>query len=999
MGRIGDLCPWLVAFCAVLGAEQPAVRVFTTDDGLARNWINQIYRDSKGYLWFGTRGGLSMFDGLQFTNYAIAEGLPHPNVTNILETRSGDYWIATMGGLCRWPSRSASPRRTTRPHFEPVLLGQNGEAVSVLNLLQDHSGALWIGTQSGLYRVQPDQSRLAPELVPLGTSDRPEIEGIAEDFQGRLWIATSAGLFRRIPSGSVQAIARLMPGVDTPHAILFDGNGTLWLGGPHGLAALGIDTEPPRLRIAYRKIADRALIVDAIHRAADGTLWLGSFGLIHFYPDSGSFESYPSSEVLGTQSISSIAEDVEGNLWIAVQPLGAARIPRERLYFYTEADGLESRKVQGLFLTRRSEVVAVSGFHLTLNRFNDTMFEHITPALPKSVVYLGWGHGPIALQDRTGDWWMATGNGVVRYTGVEDMRGLASRIPRLYSTGEGLPDPVVLRLFEDSRGDIWAGTYRGLGRFNRRDGRWTGYPGSVLLGNGGDVAPVHAIAEDRSGTIWAGVYPSGLYRLRDGRFQPVRAGVPPGSINFLFTDRRGWLWIATTQGGLAVMEHPEDSLPAIRVYNRQRGLSSDSTHCITEDHLGRIYVATAFGVDRLDPSTGRFQHFTTANGLPPAEIERLLCDRQGAIWFASNFGLARLIPQADDITNPPPPLLRSLRADGVPLLTAELGQRDFPGLELRPGQGNVEIDFFALHFRLGEKLRYQYRLTAVDRDWNQPVESQSAHYARLAPGRYRFEVRAVNDGQLASSQTASVSFRLLAPVWQRGWFQAAILVAALLAALALHRLRTEHLLQLERVRTRIATDLHDDIGASLSQMAILSEVIARRAGGSDSTLVQNYATKIAAIARELIDSMSDIVWTINPGKETLADLEQRMREFAGEMLLPRNIGLDFETAPADSKTPVGIEARREILLIFKEAIHNVVRHSGCTRTRVLLEYREGHLLLEVRDNGCGFAGRPGEGNGVCNMRRRADAIQGQLEFHSVEGEGAIMKLVVPLFGA
>jgi signal transduction histidine kinase len=221
----------------------------------------------------------------------------------------------------------------------------------------------------------------------------------------------------------------------------------------------------------------------------------------------------------------------------------------------------------------------------------------------------------------------------------------------------------------------------------------------------------------------------------------------------------------------------------------------------------------------------------------------------------------------------------------------------------------------------------------------------------------------------------------------------------LLAAFALHRMRTAQLLQLERVRTRIATNLHDDIGASLSRMAILSEVIARRAGGSDSALVQNYATKIAVIARELIDSMSDIVWTINSAKETLADLEQRMREFAGEMLLPRNIGLDFETAPAGYQRPVSIEARREMLLIFKEAIHNVVRHSGCTRTRVPLEYRDGRLLLEVRDNGRGFDGRPAEGNGIGKMRRRADAIRAHLEFRAVQGEGAILKLAVPLSGA
>jgi signal transduction histidine kinase len=377
----------------------------------------------------------------------------------------------------------------------------------------------------------------------------------------------------------------------------------------------------------------------------------------------------------------------------------------------------------------------------------------------------------------------------------------------------------------------------------------------------------------------------------------------------------------------------------------------------------------------------------------------LLCDREGGIWFASNFGLARLIPEVDEAVEPPVAMLRSVRVDGIPLLTEELGRKEFPALELRPSQGNVEIEYSALHFRVGEKLRYQYRLGGTGTAWSAPSESQSAHFSRLTPGRYRFEVRAVNDAGVASPQNAAVSIRLLAPVWQRAWFEAAILLTVIFAAFALHRMRTAQLLRLERVRTRIATDLHDDIGASLSQMAILSEVIARRAVGGDPILVQANAVKIAAIARELVDSMSDIVWAINPAKERLSDLELRMREFAGEMLLPSNIALSFEAVTAGFETAVEMNTRREILLIFKEAIHNIVRHSGCTMVRVRLECRDDQLLLEVYDNGRGFCGEPQAGNGIGNMRRRAKNLGGTLELHFSDGEGVTLSVAAPLRSA
>jgi signal transduction histidine kinase len=344
-------------------------------------------------------------------------------------------------------------------------------------------------------------------------------------------------------------------------------------------------------------------------------------------------------------------------------------------------------------------------------------------------------------------------------------------------------------------------------------------------------------------------------------------------------------------------------------------------------------------------------------------------------------------------------IVSGLRIRGVPRRISELGETQVEQLELPPDQNQVQIEFVGLDFRPAAALQYQYKLESEDSDWSAPSSERTVNYASLAPGSYRFFVRAVSADGVASGSPATIAFAVLAPVWRRWWF---LSLAALLAAGAIYALylyRIGQLLAVERIRTRIATDLHDDIGSCLSQITILSEVSRARLNSNDPRQVEPLS-KIAEISRALADSMNDIVWAINPARDRLTDLVWRMREFAGDLFIPRDIELVFEAPAADQDLRLDLEARRQFFLIFKECANNIARHSGCSEVKFRFAVEAGRLVLQADDNGKGFnvreASRGAGGQGLTSMRLRAERLGGTVTLHSAEHQGTTLTVCIPL---
>jgi signal transduction histidine kinase/streptogramin lyase len=606
----------------------------------------------------------------------------------------------------------------------------------------------------------------------------------------------------------------------------------------------------------------------------------------------------------------------------------------------------------------------------------------------------GWKKEHVTLQTRRGDWWVASGNGVYHFPAADGLDSLRTARPlAFYTIGHGLAARLGFNLFEDSRGLVWISTIgpdHGLARWSPSDGQMRDLAGSAGLPNVSTRLAL-SFAEDSTGSVWIG-FNGALTRYRDGRFVTFEAadGVPPGRIWEILVARTGTVWLASAVSGLIRVDDAAADHPRFRSFMMKVGLSTNSVQIVVDDLAGNIYTGGNHGIDRLNPATGEVTHYTTDDGAAPGPLRSAFRDRQGMMWFGTEFGLTRLDPSSGPRTAAvgPAVFISGVRVGGVLRRVSVLGERTISLPDLSPSEKEVTIDFSALRFFVGESPRYQFRLSGADNDWSAARDDRSITYANLGPGPYTFLVRAIGATGAMSAEPASVSFTILAPIWRRWWFIALVVVAVGLLGRAVYQRRVARLLELANMRTRIASDLHDDIGANLTRIALLSDA-AQNNNGHDGS--------IGRIARESVATMADIVWAIKPERESLIDLTRRMRQQADDLFVPRDIELRFNAPATEANVSLPIDLRRDVLLFFKETLTNVARHSQCSRVEIDLSLDGPCLRLVVIDNGGGFDPKAEyQGQGLRSLARRAANLKAAFSIVSEPGRGTTISLCVPL---
>ena len=608
---------------------------------------------------------------------------------------------------------------------------------------------------------------------------------------------------------------------------------------------------------------------------------------------------------------------------------------------------------------------------------------------------------PVMLQAHGGEWWVRTGQGLFRFPPGRRAADLStSRPDAAFTRKRGLLDNFMHPVYQDSNGDVWFAAWHPSTGAHKLY-RWNSATDSVQSvptsgASSLDYKSVTAIAEDRSGQLWVGSEEGGLVRGGSRGFSEV-GYLTAEPVQALYFDQTGRLWISSFDRGVTRVDDPGSKRPRFRSYDTSSGLSSNHVWCMTDDRFGRMYFGTGSGIDRLDPVTGSIRHYTTSDGVARGAVKAAYHDRSNALWFATSSGISRLIPVPDLESPSPVILISALRIMGAPHPTSEMGETCIRGLSLPPGRNGVEIEFFGLDFSPNTRHRYRYKLEGADHDWSPLTDQRSVNFAKLAPGSYRFMVRAVNTDGVSSPQPATVEFTVMKPLWAQWWFFAAMAITAVAVAYGTYRYRLAQFVKLEGVRARISADLHDDIGASLSQIAVLSEVARAVLDEEAHSAAAGPLAEITTISRDVISSMSDMVWVVNPRYDHLSDLTARIRRFAGEVLGPRDVDLRFHAPAAGPDPLLTAEVRRHFLLIAKEAIHNIVKHSGATEAHIEIELHTRRLMLRVSDNGRGFDSvAPQQGNGLMNMRRRARWLRGCAELDTSPGNGAVVTITAPL---
>lgn len=975
---------WAVAIAAwasPASAERLAIRAFTSAEGLAHDHVHCLVPDSRGFLWLCTAQGLSRFDGRRFVTYGTAHGLRETYVNDAIETRTGDLWVATNGaGASRLDVRSA--------RFVEHAIGASTASNRVNTILEGGDGQLWAGTDDGLF-VRGGDGAFRPVDVP-GPRPLP-VRSLAREG-GAILVATRHGLFRIDPSGVVARVPGPSGSANT-HSVRADGKGRLWTGQEKGLRVYDSVTGAPDPSVPLQERFGDG-IVRVVFRRADGRMLAGghSDGGLHEWTGDR-LRTYTAAHGLSDLVVTALAEDRAGNLWIGTETGGVMRLAAGGFVSFGVADGLGHRRVVSMFETAGDELVVLTSMR-HLNRLEHgaagDRFRSVQPGLPVAPSIQSV-HS--AIQDRSGGWWIATPQGLAHYGPVPGLDALArSRPLAFYSARDGLAGDDVGRPYEDARGDIWVTTPGAtVSRWERATGTFHRYGVAEGLPAG---SAVMAFGEDAGGTLWVGLREGGVARLADGRFEAfgAAAGFGRAMTRSLHRDGRGRLWAATTGDGLVRID-TSTATPRFTRYTTAEGLPTDHIRCLTDDAHGALYLGTAIGVVRFDPGGGAITRYTTADGLAQNEIQAAYRDRSGALWFGTMDGVSRLVAPPARVAATPPALVAGVAIGGTARPIGALGLPDVPSFTVGPGAGGVRIDYFAADLSPDARGLFEYRLRGADDAWSAPTTRDFVEYPALSPGRYRFEVRAA--GADASQPPASVAFVVEPPLWRRGWFLALAAGAIGMGAFRLHRLRVRRLVELERVRTRIATDLHDDVGSSLSQIAIWSEVAARDSGEPG---IREALGGIASACRETVDSMGDIVWAINPSHDRLGDLVHRMRRFASDVLTARDVAFRFDATLPDD-VALGADLRRQVLLVFKEAVNNAVRHAGATRAEASVALAGGRLRVTVRDDGRGFEpSQRNEGHGLASMAARAAALGGMLDVRSAAGQGTTVSLDVPVAG-
>ena len=979
-----------LALSAPAWAERLPVRAYTVDDGLAGDEINTILQDSRGYLWIGTDTGLSRFDGTRFVDYDSRQGLPSPHVTALLEAANGSLLVGTTGGLARLDLAPASASQIFKPAS-----GAARRLGRISDLLADGNTA-WLAdsTSGGLFRLRPSGDLIGPEKgisVAAGTS-------LAPDGAGGLWVGGPAGLLHRLAEGrwiEVPVLPRSQaPGI---MALLLDSHHRLWIATADALYVLKPGGEVSRFDSASGFAGLRRS--GSLLQTRDGRIWMTTTAGLTVY-DGQELRTYTRRNGLLPDELTGLAEDRDGNLWVGTRSHGLMRLAHNGFVTYGSTEDGGGPGVGQIFEDRQSNLYVWGGdrLHSKLFVFDGEQLQDVTPAVIERAGPPGRGRHQIVMPDASGEIWLGTAAGLWRLPRVEKpaalKRGPAAFWKAMAEMGE------ISRLFEDAQGRLWVASLgaQNLSLFDRGRGRFTAVAPVERLGRG---AP-SAFAEDADGNPWIGFSSGGVARLHGGAADLFLTGgdVPAGSINDLFVDSRRRLWVASASGGVTRMEDLNSPQPRPAAYTVAQGLSSDRVLCVTEDRQGMIYLGHGRGIDQLDPQTGRIRTLTAADGLPSRVVNVAFRAHDGSLWFGTPSGASRYLPETPRVEAPPPIFLSAVRIGGVPLALPPLGLHDFSGLTLPPDRNQLEVRFTGISFANGAGLRYQYKQDGPAFQWSEPRAERSVLLGNLAPGRYRFLFRAVTPGNVASPAPASLAFTLMPPYWQRWWFVLLAASAAAAVGWSLHRAQVARLLELERVRTRIAADLHDDLSSSLSRISILSGV-GRSRVSDPQALEATVFDQIGETARELIEATGDIVWAIDMRRGDLESLLARIRRFAGDLLEARGVSVLFAGPPRAAEIALRPETKRELYLVLKEALHNTCKHAQARTVWIEVAASGRELVAEVRDDGVGFSGGGASGNGhsgngLRNLKERAARLGGTLAVDSRPGEGTRVRLSLRL---
>jgi ligand-binding sensor domain-containing protein/signal transduction histidine kinase len=1008
-------------------AQEPSLYFdkITTQNGLSHNKVNCIMQDRRGFIWLGTDDGLNRFDGKNFLKFRSRPNdsttLSGNIITGILEDREGIIWIATAdGGLSRYDYR-LPPRQQFRQ-----------------------------------YRHQPQNASSIPVNI---------INGLLEDGYGYLWLATSGSSAIRFDKKSGKFDLPVKGGIRTAMALAMDRNGSVWAGRQGG-GILKIDPrnlayeEDNRYKDLYAKLPHAA--VTALFTDAQKNTWVGSWdkvlyrygrdGKAEVFRNSGSPSSFPNDEIL------SFAEDAAGRIWMGGSGKGLHIFDKRTSRFYnysydpSQEGSLPDNRVNCIFIDKEGQVWIGTNKGVCIN--NPAKQQFVQTFLGKKSTT-----EPVTIydfyEDGQGRIWIGTSEGIyIRETnGALTHKPLAYRGRKLHATC----------FYRDVDGSFYLGTNFSLFKYDASAN------GLSLLPNTEKDGVMRTLIESRIVSITRDtiegnpvllVSPYGHFisyydlarkqwvsRLDSSRNIIQKFNLKDNLVRKIEKTGGGSIWLATVTKGLGSWKKTPS--PHVEFFGNVPGNSaspaSNNIYDMAEDAGGNLWISTyGGGLHYFETRTGKFRQIASSNNL----IEGLQTDHHGNVWMISNGDLHRYDPRRSShasydlpdlqksggvkgtmfrdsrgrlyaagsnyfISFHPDSIRETRREPEVHFTDFSIFNNSYSHLlqqdeiRLTHRQNYFTIEFAAPYYSAGGEVHYSYKLEGFDRDWIDAGSRNYVPYPNLEGGEYVFKVRASSAVGGWNKEFASLRIVIVPPFWKRPWFYVLCALIATALAYMAYRYRINEILKRQAIRNRIAQDLHDNVGSTLSSISVYSQVARIYHDRHNEEDLHKTLEKISDTSGEMISELNDTVWAINPRNDNMKIILQRMESFARPLLAAQNMQFQMDCDPGVASANLDMEKRKNFYLIFKEAVNNSLKYSGCTKLVMTIRQRGKDVEMKIADDGHGFdltktsegyksSDVFGGGNGLKNMQLRARQMNGRLKITSRPDEGTVIELSFPI---
>jgi len=962
-------------FLIQLNAQTLPFEKYTSKNGLVSDRITAIAQDDKGFMWFGSYFGISMYDGVQFKKANLPIQQQNKYVTSLLSANKKIYaGFLFGGGLAEFENGQ------TRSYF---IKGKDSVAANDFVCMYDNGdGSILLGNTAGqLYSFKNGSFSFLYNL-PINAGLYPH--SIQKDKFNSIWVGSEQGLY--VLPQPYRKVFHLFP-KDNVFSLTKSKN-EIWLARTNGVSttiqsASGLDID----KIVDLKTQNQLTQIkpSGFYGNRQWGLWLINInkGLVNI--NNGQIRQFNVS-IDPTTDINSVFADREGNIWIANEP-GVMKISNftAQAYLFDEtAIGSGSLTIGNdslIWVSNSKALYSITNKGIEKKNLSNAMNRYygLLHADQNRNLWIGyWDEGLVKARWEKNKLLSADNKTVFKQTKIK-----------------------AQAVAEDSKGNIWIAGSNGL--YHIKEKRVVDFvqPKNIL----GQPAFITCMSLDEENKIlWLGDNangviklkmeegPNGLYKYRELDFITSRHGLKDTYIRSILADKKNHLWIGTRFGGIYKVEN-RNKQNAVTHLNKEANLSCNRISDIVMQDTTAVWFASCDGLYNYQYATNAWAHLNTSDGLLNAEIFSLEYDeKRQSIWALSAQGVTRLNTHTEKIETKP---LVSITSVTIPGKSEPLALISKSPVRFSSGNNSIRIDFAGASFIDEKKITYKYILEGHDKVCSDQTFTNNVTYASLPPGKYHFKVMTANARGIWSGEVAGFEFEIVMPFYKRTWFVILCIAFIFLMAYFIRLQQLKQRFKIEKLRLSIAKDLHDDVGATLGSITILSKTATRKLDKKHATEeVLPIFDKISQSAKDTLDAMDDIVWSINPDKDSFHDLTIRMREFAIPLLEAKEITFSFETVGSNDKV-IPMDLRRNAFLIFKESIHNVLKHANAAHVNIKILATD-TFAIEIKDDGNGFEiSSPTQRNGLRNMQSRAKEVKGRVEVVSSK-DGTSIQFKAPL---